>query len=31
MVWLDMICPEAALLRPLPAGSYIVARCDRDR
>lgn len=30
MAWLDMICPEEALLRPLPAGSYIVARCDRD-
>lgn len=26
MAWLDMICPEAELLRPLPAGSFTVTR-----
>lgn len=28
MAWLDMTCPETELLRPLPAGSFIVSRLD---
>jgi len=28
MAWLEMTCPEAELLRPLPAGSFIVSRLD---
>ena len=29
MAWLDMTCPEFELLRPLPAGSFIVSRLDK--
>lgn len=28
MAWLDMTCPATELLRPLPAGSFIVSRRD---
>lgn len=31
VAWLDMTSPDAALLRPLPAGSYVVSRSDRTR
>lgn len=30
MTWLDSTCPEEELLRPLPAGSFIVSRLDEN-
>ncbi len=30
LAWLDMTCPEAELLRPLPAASFSVSRLDGD-